>query len=297
MVDNSNKEVIWNFFAHFILIVFAVICIIPMVITISVSLSNELDLARNGYSLFPRIFDLSAYRYIFKAPNALLNAYGVTIFITIIGTILGVLCMSLISYPLSRSDFKWRGIIGFVVLFTMLFNGGLVPTYIMITKYLKLRNNIFVMILPIIVNAWNIFLLVTYMKEIPASIVESAKIDGAREIVIYSRIILPLSKPALATIALLLSLRFWNEWYTALLYITDQSLLPLQFWMQRVMRNMQFLLMNQDMMGGDAISVNDLPSESVKMAMAVLAAGPMMLVFPFFQKYFAKGLKIGGVKG
>ena len=297
MVDNSKKEVIWKIFVHSILIIFAVLCLIPMIITISTSLSNEMDIAANGISLFPRVFDLSAYSYIFKAPSALLNAYKVTVFVTVVGTILGVFVMSLISYPLSRSDFRWRGVIGGIVLFTLLFNGGLVPTYIMITRYLHLRNTIFVLILPLMVNAWNIFLLVTYMKEIPTSLVESAKIDGASEISIFFRIILPLSKPALATIALLLSLRFWNEWYTALLYITDQSLLPLALWMQRVMRNMQFLLANQDLMGGNAISVSDLPTESVKMAMAVLAAGPMMLVFPFFQKYFAKGLKVGGVKG
>lgn len=296
-MNNSGKEITARIVTHTILIIFSIICLIPMIITISASLSNETDLARNGISLIPRVFDPSAYTYIFRAPNALINAYGVTVSVTIAGTFLGVLCMSLISYPLSRTDFKWRKVISGIVMFTLLFNGGLVPTYILITKYLHLRNNIFVMFLPIMVNAWNIFLLVAYMKDIPPSIIESAKMDGASEFVIFFRIILPLSKPALATISLLLSLRFWNEWYTALLYITDQNLLPLALWMQRVMRNMQFLLANQDLMGGGAVSLNDLPTESVKMAMAILAAGPMMLVFPFFQKYFAKGLNVGGVKG
>lgn len=297
MNNRIIREKINRALMHIVLMAFAFICIIPMIITISTSLSNEADLALNGISLFPRVFDTSAYGYIFKAPGALISAYKVTIAVTVLGTVSGVLVMALISYPLSRPDFRWKGVIGGIVLFTMLFNGGLVPTYILITKYLHLRNTLWVMILPIMVNAWNIFLLVTYMKEIPFSIIESAKIDGAREIVIFFRIVVPLSKPSLATIALLLSLRFWNEWYTALLYITDQSLLPLALWMQRVMRNMQFLLANQDVIGGSAISLSELPTESVKMAMAVLAAGPMMLVFPFFQKYFAKGLKIGGVKG
>lgn len=296
MIKNRNSEIKWNILQHFILIAASLTCLIPMIVTVSVSLSDEMDLIKNGYSFIPRIFSTEAYAFIFKAPKALLSAYSVTIQITVIGTLLGTLLMAMIAYPLSRSDFKWRRIITFFIFFTMLFNGGLVPTYILITRYLHLRNTLFVMILPIIITAWNIFLLVTFMKSIPVSMVESAKIDGAPEIVIFSRIILPLSKAALATISLLLALRLWNEWYTALLYITDQSLVPLQFWMQRVMRNMQFLLSNQDLMGGN-VDMSELPTESVRMAMAVLAAGPMILVFPFFQKYFATGLKVGAVKG
>ncbi|MBF9014603.1 carbohydrate ABC transporter permease [Oceanispirochaeta sp. M2] len=267
-----------------------------MIVTLSVSFSDEMDLVRNGYSVIPRIFSTAAYDFIFKAPKAILSAYWVTIQITAIGTFMGTMVMAMVAYPLSRPDFKWRRIITFYIFFTMLFNGGLVPTYILISRYLHLRNTLFAMILPVIITAWNIFLLMTFMKSIPLSLVESAKIDGASEFLIFSRIIVPLSKPALATIALLLALRLWNEWFTAMLYITDQQLVPLQFWMQRVMRNMQFLLSNQDMVGG-GVSMADLPTESVRMAMAVLAAGPMVLVFPFFQKYFAKGLKVGAVKG
>ena len=274
----------------------ALLCLIPMIVTLSVSFSDEMDLVRNGYSVIPRIFSTAAYDFIFKAPKAILSAYWVTIQITAIGTFLGTMVMAMVAYPLSRTDFKWRRIITFYIFFTMLFNGGLVPTYILISRYLHLRNTLFAMILPVIITAWNIFLLMTFMKSIPLSLVESAKIDGASELLIFSRIIVPLSKPALATIALLLALRLWNEWFTAMLYITDQQLVPLQFWMQRVMRNMQFLLSNQDMVGG-GVSMADLPTESVRMAMAVLAAGPMVLVFPFFQKYFAKGLKVGAVKG
>lgn len=286
----------WKIVHHLILGFVALLCLVPMVVTLSVSFSDEMDLVRNGYSIIPRVFSTAGYEFIFKAPKALMSAYGVTIRITVLGTILGTLFMAMVAYPLSRADFRWRRPITFFIFFTMLFNGGLVPTYILITKYLHLRNTLFAMIFPVIITAWNIFLLMTFMKSIPISLVESAKIDGASEILIFSRIIVPLSKPALATIALLLALRLWNEWFTALLYITDQKLVPLQFWMQRVMRNMQFLLSNQDMVGG-GISMTDLPTESVRMAMAVLAAGPMVLVFPFFQKYFAKGLKVGAVKG
>lgn len=286
----------WKIIHHLILGIVALLCLIPMIVTLSVSFSDEMDLVRNGYSVIPRIFSTAAYDFIFKAPKAILSAYWVTIQITAIGTFLGTMVMAMVAYPLSRTDFKWRRIITFYIFFTMLFNGGLVPTYILISRYLHLRNTLFAMILPVIITAWNIFLLMTFMKSIPLSLVESAKIDGASELLIFSRIIVPLSKPALATIALLLALRLWNEWFTAMLYITDQQLVPLQFWMQRVMRNMQFLLSNQDMVGG-GVSMADLPTESVRMAMAVLAAGPMVLVFPFFQKYFAKGLKVGAVKG
>lgn len=296
MIENTRSEAHWRIVHHLILSLFALICLVPMLVTISVSFSDEMDLVRNGYSLIPRVFSTDAYAFLLKAPKALLSAYSVTIQITVLGTFIGTFLMAMVAYPLSRPDFKWRRPITFFIFFTMLFKGGLVPTYILMTRYLHLRNTLFAMILPVIITAWNIFLLMTFMKSIPISLMESAKIDGASEFFIFRKIIIPLSKPALATISLLLALRFWNEWFTALLYITDQDLVPLQFWMQRVMRNMQFLLSNQDVMGG-GVSLADLPTESVRMAMAVLAAGPMVLVFPFFQKYFAKGLKVGAIKG
>jgi len=269
-----------------------------MLVTVSVSLSDEKDLIRNGYSLIPRVFSTGAYDYILANPMSLLNAYGVTIFSTALGTALGVFFMSMAAFPLSRRDFRFRKIITFYIFFTMLFSGGLVPTYIVVTRYLHLQDSLWVLFLPVFITAWNTFLMITYLRSIPFELVESAKMDGAREFTIYLRIILPMAKPALATVALLLALRIWNEWFTSLLYIRDQRLVSLQFWMQRVMQNMQFLLMNQDMMGGASTTdLGELPSESARMAMAVLAAGPMMFVFPFFQKYFTKGLLVGSIKG
>ena len=181
----------------------------------------------------------------------------------------------------------------------MLFNGGLVPTYIIIVRYLHLKNNFLVLVLPLLVAPWLVFLLRTYFKSIPFELVESAKIDGASEFTIFLKIMLPMSKPAIATVGLLLSLRYWNEWFLGLLYIDEPSLVPLQLWMQRVMSNMQFLLENVDRMGGANMQelMKNLPTESTRMAMAVLAAGPMMFVFPFFQKYFTKGLTVGSLKG
>jgi putative aldouronate transport system permease protein len=299
MIKNRTSDLITKSVLHLLLLLFAILCLAPMILTVAVSFSDENDLIKNGYSFIPRIFSLGAYRFILKNPTALLSSYWVTIRITVLGTFFGVLFMSMAAFSLSRPDFKWRKPIVFYIFFTMLFSGGLVPTYMIVTRTLHLQDSLLVLFLPIMVNAWNTFLMVTYLRSISFEMIESAKLDGANEFVIYARIIMPMATPALAAVGLLLSLRLWNEWYSALLYIRDQSLIPLQYWMQRVMNNMQFLLMNQDMMGGGGtdISMTDLPTQSVRMAMAVLAAGPMMFVFPFFQKYFAKGLLVGSVKG
>jgi len=299
MIERKMTDILSKLLMHFVLLLFAVLCLVPMILTISISLSDEQDLVLNGYSLIPRIFSGSAYQFLFKNPAALITSYWVTIRTTFLGTLLGVLFMSMAAFSLSRKDFAWRKPIVFYIFFTMLFSGGLVPMYMVVTRTLHMQDTLLVLFMPIMINAWNTFLLVTYLRSISFEMIESAKLDGANEFTIYLRIIMPMAKPALAAISLLLSLRLWNEWYSALLYIRDPKLIPLQYWMQRVMNNMQFLLMNQDMMGGGAssISMADLPTQSVRMAMAVLAAGPMMFVFPFFQKYFAKGLLVGSIKG
>lgn len=298
MIEHHRSDFIAKSLMHSVLILFAVLCVLPMIVTISISFSDDKDLILNGYAVLPRVFSLSAYEFILSNPSSLLNAYSVTIVTTIFGTIFGALFTSMAAFPLSRADFRFRKPITFYIFFTMLFSGGLVPTYIVVTRYLHLQDTLFVLFLPIFITAWNVFLMTTYLRSIPFELVESAKIDGAREFTIFWRIILPMAKPALATVALLLSLRIWNEWFTSLLYIRDQRLISLQFWMQRVMQNMQFLLAHQDKMGGSAAAnLGDLPNESARMAMAVLAAGPMMFVFPFFQKYFAKGLLVGSIKG
>lgn len=298
MIRKRTSELIVKTILHLLLLSFALLCLAPMVLTLSVSFSDESDLISGGYRFIPKAVSLDAYAYIFKNPTALLSSYWVTIRITAFGTFLGVLFMSMAAFSLSRKDFTWRKPIVFYVFFTMLFSGGLVPLYMVVTRTLHLQDTLMVLFFPIMVNAWNTFLLVTYLRSISFEMIESAKLDGASEFTIYARVVMPMATPALAAVSLLLSLRLWNEWYFALLFIRDQRLVPLQYWMQRVMNNMQFLLMNQDKMGGGSgIAMMDLPTESVRMAMAILAAGPMMFVFPFFQKYFAKGLLIGSVKG
>jgi putative aldouronate transport system permease protein len=229
--------------------------------------------------------------------DEIIRAYGVTTFTTFVGTFLSVLVMALCAYPLSRPDFKWRYPLTFFIFFTMLFGGGLIPTYIVITKYYGLGDTIWVYILPSLANAFQIIIFRTFFAGLPFSLIESAKLDGASELKIFFKIILPLSKPAIATIGLFNVLGRWNEWMTALIYIRDDKLYTLQFLLQRILMEVEYINNIATELSVDFGSTMDVPTETVRFAMAIVAAGPMLFVFPFFQKYFAKGLTIGGVKG
>lgn len=285
-----------RFFIHIILIFIAVICIIPFIAVVSISLSDEVEIAKHGYSLLPRGFSLSAYEFILRNPMKIIKSYVVTILVCVIGTVLSLFIMSLCAYPLSRQDFKYRNKVSFLIFFTMLFNGGLVPTFIWVSKYLHLGNTFWVLFLPVIVSPWYLLLMRTFFQTIPYEIVESATIDGATETQVYLHLILPLAKPALATVGLFTILGFWNDWFRGLLYIEDSNLVTLQYMLYRMMGNITEL-QNAMTAGMMNIDLSTLPNESARMAMCVLAAGPMIFVFPFFQKYFVKGLTVGSVKG
>ncbi|WP_240633501.1 carbohydrate ABC transporter permease [Paenibacillus montanisoli] len=281
---------------HLVFILFSLSCIIPLISVLSVSFSSEVDILKNGYSLFPRVFDLTAYAYVLYRPIQLLGAFKISILVSVIGTFLAVLAMAGIAYTLSRPDYKYKNKLSFYVFFTMLFNGGLVPTYILISNYLHLKNTIWVLILPYLAVPWFILLLRSFMQKIPFHIIESCMIDGASELRIFFQIILPLAKPGLATVALFTMLQYWNDWWLSLLYIEEERLVPLQYMLYRMMNNISFLTSSTNMMPPGLKNV-ELPSESARMAMAILAAGPMLAVFPFFQKYFVRGLTVGAVKG
>lgn len=281
---------------HIIFIFFCSICVIPFILLVSISLSREIDIIDYGYRFIPIKIDFSAYKYILQNPKQILNAYWVTALSTVIGTFISLMVMSLVAYPLSRTNFKGRKGITFYLFFTMLFNGGLVPSYILITQYLKLGDTFWVLIIPGLVNVWHVILLRTFFQNLPISIFESAKLDGASELKIYSIIVLPLSKPVLATVALFGVLARWNDWYTVLLYIRSTELETLQFLLQKIIMNIQLMRDNMNVIP-DGMLVTELPSETARMAMVILAAGPMLVVFPFFQKYFVKGLTVGSVKG
>ena len=282
---------------HLFFIGFSIICVLPLIMVISASLTSEMDLANYGFSLFPRKISFEAYNYLFKHPNVVINAYKVTIFTTVVGTFLSVLFMSMTAYCLARSNFKFKGLLTFFIFFPYLFNGGLVPSYIINTKYLRLGDNILVLIVPGLISVFYIIMIRTFFKQISESLFEAAKIDGASEYRIFFQIALSLSKPVLATVAFLGALGRWNEWYSAMLYIRNDDLIPIQYLLQRMMMNIQAVLDAMDHAPNSGVSWQDIPSENLRMAMLVVAIGPMLMFFPFFQKYFTKGLTMGSVKG
>ena len=274
-----------------------VLILVPFIMIVSVSLSRESDISDFGYKILPMHTDLSAYKYLFKNPQSIINAYKVTFIFSTVSMFLSLLLMSMIAYPLTRKEMRGRGKISFYLYFTMLFSGGLVPTYILLTQYLHLNDTIWVYILPSLINPWYIFMIRTFFAGIPEEIVESAVLDGASEYKILAVMILPLSKPVLATVALFIFLGKWNCWYEAMLYINDDKLVSLQYLLQRVMNNIKLLQDSSVSNMSNLLSAEEIPSETVRMATAVLVAGPALFVFPFFQKYFVKGLTVGSVKG
>lgn len=278
---------------HLVLIILSLLCLVPFIMVLSVSLTSETAIQANGYRLMPSEFSLEAYRYIFRNPTEVVSAYSTTIFITVVGTLVGLLVMAMMAYPMSRKDFKLKNGLSFYVYFTMLFSGGLVPTYILVTRYLGLKDNILALMLPILLNGWNIMLLRMFMTSIPDSLIEAASIEGAGEFRIFFLIVLPLSKVGLVTVALFQALSFWNEWYQAMLYIDHGDITTLQYMLYRVLNKVNLA----KEYGAVVETTEKLPSENLRMALCVVAAGPMMLVFPFFQKYFSKGIVVGGVKG
>lgn len=280
---------------HLCLIITAVLFIIPILYIISISFTSDIEIAKSGYSLIPKSIDTLAYEYLFKTPKQLLTSYGVSIFVTVFGTLASLLLTTMLSYTLSRPDYKYKNAMSFFVFFTMLFNGGLVPTYILITRYLHLKNNILVLILPYIINAWYVLLMKGFLVTIPVALIESAKIDGSTEMNTFLKLILPLARPAMATIGLFIAFTYWNDWWLSLLYIDEDRLIPLQYLLYRTMSNIMYL--TQQLSASVSVNIKDIPTESARMAMCILAAGPMLMVFPFFQKYFVRGLTVGAIKG
>ncbi|MBO4898644.1 MAG: carbohydrate ABC transporter permease [Clostridia bacterium] len=286
-----------QFILSFMFVIICAIILFPFLLLVSVSLSDEKDIVFNGYNIIPRVFSTNAYKYVFKNPTSILNAYKVTIFYSVVTMVLNTLVMALIAYPLSRKELKGRKGMSFYLYFTTLFSGGLIPTFILNTQYLHLGDTMWIYILPGMVSVWHVFMLRAFIQGIPNEIVESLRIDGASEYRIFFGTIIPLSKPVIATVMLFTFLNKWNDWMTSMLYINDQKLISLQYLLQRIMLNVQLLQQSQQAGTSDMIDATQLPTETVRMAMAVAVAGPALLVFPFFQKYFTKGLTVGSVKG
>jgi putative aldouronate transport system permease protein len=283
----------------FILILAAVL--VPFALLLTISFTDNDALMRDGYRFIPSVWSTKAYTFLFSETRMVLDAYKVTLIVTGLGTVGHVLLCALFAYPLTRRSLPFRGAITFFLFFTMLFSGGMVASYIINTQLLGFKNRYYALILPYLMSPWHVFIIRTYFEtSIPASLEESARVDGAGSLVVFIRIILPLAKPVLATIALFSALTYWNDWFQSLLYITKESLYSLQFVMLKTMRRIDVIkqLAQMGAVSGDILSkLRDLPSESVQFAMVVVGIGPIILAYPFFQRYFIKGITIGAVKG
>ncbi len=294
MTKRKNKSQI---FLNIFLILLCIVVIAPMVLLVSVSLSNEGDIARYGYSFIPRQIDLTAYKFVFENPHTIIQAYKVTIFYSVVAMVLSVLFMAMMAYMLSVKILKARSVIALVLYFTNLFGGGMVANYLVYTQLYHLGDTIWMYIIPGLISPWYVFMIRTTMQGIPVEISESAFMDGASEYRIFFQMILPLSKPVLATIALFTFLGKWNDWNTSMIYINNPNLMSLQYQLQRILQNITAMQEVEQSGMGVTMKLEDIPTETARMAMAVVVAGPALVVFPFFQKYFTKGLTVGSVKG
>ena len=277
-----------------ILTLISVLWIIPVLFIFSLSVTPETSLSEVGYRLIPKEITFDAYTYIIKNPAQILNSYKISIIVTVIGTVAGLMFTTGIAYAMSRKDFKLGKHITRFVMFAMLFHGGLIPTYIVVTQVLHLGNTLWVLILTMLVSPWNIFLMKSFLSSIPTELLEASFIDGATQYQTYFKVVLPLAKPGLATVGLLILFSYWNDWYQAMLYIDNMDLVPLQLLLYKIISNIQFVLQNSFYLASEGGSF---PTIAARMATCVIAIAPMLLAFPFFQKYLAKGLTLGSVKG
>lgn len=280
---------------HILFLLMTMAYIVPFLLVISVSLTDETALIVNGYNLIPSKFSTRAYEMVFNDPTQILNSYRTTIIFTAIATFLAVLIMGIMAYPMSRPGYRHNRFVSLFVLFTMLFSAGMVPSYLLIVKYLHLNNTIWVYILPGLVSAYNLIVIRTNYKSLPNELIEAAKIDGAGELYICFKVVMPLCKPVLASIGFLFLVNKWNDWMNSMLYIKKPELYSLQYMLQKILQEAEFLKQMAD--AGTLNAGEVFPTESYRYAMALVAAGPVLCVFPFFQKHFAKGMTLGGVKG
>lgn len=294
-INNKSKFKVYKLLIHLIMILFALACVMPILLVAIISFMNEKEIFTTGYTFFPKEYTLAAYKQIFISPKQLINSYTVTIFTTAVGTVLGLWLTASMAYVISRRDYRLRRPLSFYVFFTMLFNGGLVPIYIMIVAWLKINDSYLVLIYPYLCGAFNVILMRGFFQTIPTALIESAKIDGASEMRTFVQLVIPLSKPGLATVGLFIAFSYWNDWFQSLMYTNKPQLISLQYLLVSIMKNIEFLNSAAGrLMSGSTV---ELPQYSARMAMCVLAAGPMLFIFPFFQKYFIKGLTVGSVKG
>ncbi|OPA78660.1 sugar ABC transporter permease [Paenibacillus selenitireducens] len=291
-MPSSGKVYQWTI--NIVMLAFTFFCIMPFWLLLSASLTDDMEIIRHGYAFFPKAVSFAAYEYLWTNSANILRAYGITILVTVVGTAVGLTLTALLAYPLSRTEMPFRNILSFYVFFTMLFNGGLVPTYLLYTNYFNFKNTMLALIIPsLLMNGFFVILMRTFFAtSIPKPIIESAYIDGAKEWKIFAKIVLPLSTPVLATVGLFYTIMYWNDWFNGLIYITDSRYFSLQNMLNRILLDAQFLQSSTEV-----VATSDLPLTSMRMAIAAIGVVPLLVAYPFFQKYFVKGLTVGAVKG
>lgn len=295
---SSKSEKRFGTVSTVIMILLSLVCIFPIVLLFMSSITSESSLLQNGYSIWPKEFGFDAYRYLWLSRTQILRAYGMTIAATAVGTSLSIIITTLLAYPLSRKNLPGRNFFAFFIFFTMLFNGGMIPSYMMWTQMFHIKDTFWALIFPtLLLNGFAVIMMRTYfVTNIPENIVEAAMIDGSSEYKILFHIVLPMSKPILSTAGLMTALAYWNDWLNGLYYLTKRTdLYTIQNLLNRLITSADFLSNNQ---ANSMIAANiQVPSVGVRMAIAVIAIIPILLIYPFFQKGFVKGIVIGGVKG
>jgi putative aldouronate transport system permease protein len=271
----------------------------PFIMVLSASFSSEEVVQLHGFSILPRDVSLEAYKTVFKDPVVIIRAYIITILLTLGGTVLGLFLQTMTAYVLSRKDFAWRNRFSFFFYFTTLFNGGLVPSYILMTRYLRMKNNYLALLVPFLFSVYNLLIMKSYITAIPESLVDAAKIDGCGEFRTLIQVIMPMLKPALATVGLFIALAYWNDWYNAMLYISNEKMQPLQYFLYNQVNNIEAYkkIIAANAAGADVTAAINMPTQTLKMALTVVVTGPIVLLYPLVQKYFVQGITIGAVKG
>jgi putative aldouronate transport system permease protein len=291
----DRSDLILKITSYTVVSLFALFCLIPFVMMLSASLSSEDEIRRTGFGLLPKDFSLNAYQFIFNSPRQVIGSYIVTITMTVCGTAIGLFIIAMTGYALNRKDFPFRNHISFFIYFTTLFSAGLAPTFLWIARDLGLRGSYLAVFLQLLMTPWLIILMKNFMRTVPYEVIESGKVDGAGDFRIFFQLCLPIMKPALATVGLFLALAYWNEWYLSSIYLgSTVEYKPLQYLLYNVINTANAL---RNSMAGANVSITDLPSNTLKMASAIVATGPILLLYPFVQKYFVSGITIGAVKG
>lgn len=289
-----------NILMNLLFTAIAILCIYPILLIIGISFTDEDSIIKYGYSMIPKNFSLYAYEYVLKNSTEIVNAYAVTVITTLVGATVGTASVAMYAYAITRSGFKYRKIFNFLMFFTMLFNGGMVSWYIICSKVLNIQNTIWALILPMLTSAWNVMIMRTFFATtVPEAVIESAKLDGASEIRTFAVVVVPLATPGIATIALFNTLSYWNDWWNALMLTSKPELTNLQYYLYKIINSMNSIMNSGSqslaaMQGGTDATM---PKESARMAICMLAIGPIILAYPFFQKYFVQGLTVGAVKG